>query len=97
MNLLFNLLCSLVLAMIFSFLTPLAIAGMLFLILGAGSYLPGIEGLMWTLEINIVRFLTIFGDGDALMGILIIGASCAIVGGLFDLFNFYRYQNLGGH
>ena len=34
-----------------------------------------------------------FGDGSPLGGIILIGVICALVGGGFDLFNFYFYQS----
>jgi hypothetical protein len=45
---------------------------------------------------QLLQFLTVFGAGSPLPGLLIIGATCSLVGGVFDLFNFCLYQDVRG-
>jgi hypothetical protein len=45
---------------------------------------------------QILQFLTIFGGGYPLQGMLTIAVTFAFVGSLFDLFNFYVYQTNRG-
>ncbi len=88
-----NLFRSLVLTTVLSFATPVFLMVSLFISLSAVSYVPGIAFLGQNGATQMVDFLTVFGDGYPTEGILIIGLTCGIVGGLFDLFNFYIYQN----
>ncbi len=42
----------------------------------------------------LVDFLITFGAGDVTHGVVIICLTLSIVGGLFDMFTFYKYQYL---
>jgi hypothetical protein len=97
MSVLPHLLRSLLLSTLLSFAAPILAVGGLLTILFGISYFPGCEGLGQTGAEQILSFLSVFGSGMALQGIITIGITCAFVGSLFDLFNFYHYQNLRGH
>jgi hypothetical protein len=68
--------------------------GTVLVVLSAIGYIPGIDILGQIGTEKLVKFLIVFGDGYPLQGLLTIGLTCALVGSLFDLFNFYRYQNI---
>jgi hypothetical protein len=89
-----NLLRSLALTTLFSFSTPILFMGGLLLSLWLLSFLPLIDFIGQFGENQVVQFLTIFGNGYPLTGLFIIGATCGLVGGVFNLFNFYLYQNV---
>ncbi|MFM7440779.1 MAG: hypothetical protein ACKO2V_19635 [Snowella sp.] len=89
-----NLLRSLALTTLFSFTTPIVFLGGLLLTLWVLSWLPLIAFVGQFGENQVVQFLTIFGNGYPLMGLFIIGATCGLVGGVFNLFNFCLYQNI---
>lgn len=91
-----NLLRSLVLTTVFSFTTPILTLGSLLLGLWLLHLVPFLAGL-GEMGINqLLQFLTVFGAGSPLPGLLIIGATCSLVGGVFDLFNFCLYQDVRG-
>ena len=89
-----NLLRSLALTTLFSFTTPIVFMGSLLLSLWLLSLLPLIHFIGQFGENQVVQFLTIFGNGCPLTGLFIIGATCGLVGGAFNIFNFYLYQNV---
>ena len=89
-----NLLRSLALTTLFSFTTPIVLLGLLLLSLWLLSSLPLIAFVGQFGETQLVQFLTIFGSGYPLTGLFIIGATCSLVGGVFNLFNFCLYQNV---
>ena len=89
-----NLLRSLALTTLFSFTTPIIFMGSLLLSLWLLSFFPLIDFIGQFGENQVVQFLTIFGNGYPLTGLFIIGATCGLVGGVFNLFNFYLYQNV---
>ena len=92
-----NLLRSLLLTTVLSFVTPVVLIGCFLAILSGISYIPGIE-IIGDLGVNaITNFLSVFGNGCPLEGMLIIGCTCSTVGGAFDMFNFYFYQGVKGH
>ncbi|MGL5034612.1 MAG: hypothetical protein ACRC6M_12520 [Microcystaceae cyanobacterium] len=84
---------SLVLSAILSFATPVLMVSTLLSSLWLISCLPWVSAIGQVGSSQLVQFLTVFGDGSPLPGLLIIGATCALVGGVFDLFNFCLYQN----
>ncbi len=88
-----KLLCSLILTTVMSFTTPVLLMIGLMASLWLISYLPWIAFIGQIGNSSLVEFLTIFGNGSPLPGLLVIGATCSFVGGVFDLFNFYVYQN----
>ncbi|WP_313890540.1 hypothetical protein [Aetokthonos hydrillicola] len=42
----------------------------------------------------VLEFLTIFGNGAPLRGVVVISFTCSFVGVLFDAYAYYRYQIL---
>jgi hypothetical protein len=92
-----NLLRSLVLSTLLSFIAPLLLVGGILTTLYATSFVPGIAHLSHTVASQILTFLAVFGSGYPVQGILIICFAFALVGSLFDLFNFlYVYQGTKG-
>ncbi len=92
-----NLLRSLVLSTLLSFIAPLVLVGGILTALYATSFVPGIQDLSQSVAGQILRFLAVFGSGYPVQGIFIIGIAFALVGSLFDLFNFlYVYQGTRG-
>ena len=94
MSILPNLLRSLLLTTVMSFLLPIILVGGVLVALSGVSYVPGLDIIGQTIANQILQFLIIFGNGYPLQGMLTIGFTCALVGCLFDVYNFYRYQNL---
>ncbi|MGK7874116.1 MAG: hypothetical protein AB4426_12620 [Xenococcaceae cyanobacterium] len=91
-----NLLRSLLLTTLLSFSAPIILVGGMLAALSVVSCVPGFALLGQTGANQMLEFLAIFGSGYPVQGILTIGFTSGIVGGLFDLFNFYRYQSLRG-
>ncbi|EAZ91211.1 hypothetical protein CY0110_11327 [Crocosphaera chwakensis CCY0110] len=91
-----NLFRSLLLSVLLSFVTPLLFLGGILGALLTASYIPGIAILGQIGQELILSFLSTFGEGYPLQGMLTIGGTCAMVGGLFDVFNFYLYQDIHG-
>ncbi|HEY9750086.1 MAG TPA: hypothetical protein V6C63_15480 [Allocoleopsis sp.] len=94
MSILTPFLRSLLLTSILSFTAPLILVGTLLVSFSLFSYLPLLESLGETGVQQILQFLATFGSGHPFQGLVTIGFACGLVGGLFDTFNFYRYQNL---
>ncbi|MBD1869285.1 hypothetical protein H6F93_15875 [Leptolyngbya sp. FACHB-671] len=79
---------------IFSFMTPtLFIIGVL-LCLSMVGYVPLFSSISQAGLEQITQFLSVFGSGSSVNGLLVIGLVCSLVGILFDTFTFYRHQNL---
>lgn len=76
-----------------SFTTPVLLVIGLMASLWLISYLPWVAFIGQIGNSGLLEFLTIFGSGSPFPGLLILGATCSFVGGVFDLFNFYLYQN----
>jgi len=97
MNILHSLMFSLLVTAFVSFTTPLIVVGIVLAVLSMLSYIPAFS--LWGQggATHVIAFLSTFGNGYAVEGIMIIGLTCSFVGGLFDLSNFYRYQNLRNH
>lgn len=96
MSILPNFLRSLLLTIVLSFVTPmLFIGGGLIIVLLLG-YVPGLQALGNAIAMTMTQFLATFGSGSAFHGLVVIGFTCSLVGGLFDTYAFYRYQNLRG-
>ncbi|WP_422661965.1 hypothetical protein [Pannus brasiliensis] len=91
-----TLLRSLLFTTLLSFLTPVLLVGASLTALCVTSYLPGFSFISQTGSDQILEFLTIFGSGYPVQGMLTIGITFALVGSLFDLFNFYVYQGTRG-
>ena len=91
-----NFLRSLLMTIIISFLTPLGLVGTLLLVLlGMGQMSPLLAFSQSTIQ-QIQGFLAVFGSGRPLQGLVVIGLASSVVGALFDVFAFYRYQSLRG-
>lgn len=88
---------SLVLTAIFSFIAPVFLTTTLFGIARGWAYLPQQEALSQSATAQIAYFLSIFGSGSEVRGVVLIGTVCSLVGVLFDAYTQYRYQNLGHH
>jgi hypothetical protein len=91
-----NLLRSLLLTSIFSFLAPVLLIGTILASLVILGYAPGLDDFSKLATTQLGAFLKVFGSGSALRGLGVIGTVCVIVGVLFDTYTFYRYQNLRG-
>lgn len=89
-----NFLISLLVTALMSFSTPIIFFGVMLGILLIVSHIPGVAVLGQTGAIEILNFLAVFGNGQPLIGVIILGIVGSVVGGLFDMFNFYRYQSL---
>jgi hypothetical protein len=82
---------SLLLAVATSFVTPLLLLAVACSGLQLWTYLPWIGGLGVTIKQGITIFLTIFGNGSIVQGMLTISIVCAFVGALFDTYAFYHF------
>lgn len=88
---------SLLLTMLISFTVPVTILGMSLAGLSISSHFPGVAAIAQVTFQQMLIFLRIFGSGSAINGLLIIGITCGIVGGLFDTYTYcqsYRYQHV---
>jgi hypothetical protein len=85
---------SLVLTACISFSAPIILGGVIFTAFFAIGYCPGFAEFGRMGACQIIDFLRVFGAGSPIQGIITIGLACGLVGGLFDLFNLYRYQSL---
>ncbi|AFZ48603.1 hypothetical protein Cyast_2660 [Cyanobacterium stanieri PCC 7202] len=97
MNMWLSFLFSLLLTSLVSFATPIIICVLILVSFYLMAYVPALGFLGEAGYEHTWNFLTVFGDGSGSMGMLIIGATCAIVGFLFEALNFYRYQTLIHH
>jgi hypothetical protein len=94
MSILPSLLRSLLITGIFSFLTPVLFIGIILATLFTVGHFPPLE-VVGTVGIEqVLHFLSIFGSGSALAGVVVISTTGSLVGMLFDAYTFYRYQNL---
>lgn len=94
MSILSNLLRSLLLTAIFSFATPILLIGALWGGLSLAGAVPGLAIVGQVGGTQVQQFLSVFGSGSTLHGLLVIGIVCSLVGVMFDTFTFYRQQNL---
>lgn len=94
MSILPNFLRSLVLTILLSFVAPIAVVTSLLAIATLTALLPGLETIGQIGTAQLLSFLAVFGTGNPLEGATTIGLACSFVGGLFDAYTFYRYQNL---
>ncbi|MGD1856688.1 MAG: hypothetical protein ACFB2W_20835 [Leptolyngbyaceae cyanobacterium] len=88
-----SLVTSLILTLGICFALPAVGLGLTFGLLTLGSWSPlaTISGLG---KDYLVDFLITFGAGDCSHGIVIICFTVSIVGGLFEMFTFYKYAYL---
>jgi hypothetical protein len=89
-----NLLRSLLLTSIFSFLAPVLLIGTILASLALLGYVPGLEVFGKVGVAQVAQFLKVFGSTSALRGLVTIGVACSVVGVLFDAYTFYRSENL---
>lgn len=89
-----NLFSSLLLTALISFGLPVILISCTLLFLGIVGYIPGFFELSEQGIRCVFDFLSVFGDGKPLQGVLTIGFTVSIVGALLDILNFYRYQSL---
>ena len=97
MSILPNFLRSLILTIFLSFIAPIVVVTVLLAGFSAIGYVPGFETIGKTVIGQLSQFLTVFGSGCPVQGIVVISSTCSLVGGLFDTYAFYRYQSLNGH
>ncbi|NJL89482.1 MAG: hypothetical protein HC916_06495 [Coleofasciculaceae cyanobacterium SM2_1_6] len=81
---------SLLLTMLISFIVPVAMLGMSITGLTLSSHVPMVAAIAQETREYLLAFLNIFGSGCALQGTIVIGTTCSIAGGLFDVYNFYQ-------
>lgn len=96
MSILPNFLRSLLLTIILSFVFPTFLIGGGLASVSLLKYVPGLQGIGQAIASAMQQFLATFGSGSAWRGLCIIGMTCSLVGALFDMYAFYRYQNLRG-
>jgi hypothetical protein len=89
-----NLLRSLLITGLFSFFAPVVLVASLLIFLMLAGLFPMFTDLSQFSIHGIARFLAIFGSGDTVKGVCVIGLVCSSVGVLFDTYTFYRYQKL---
>lgn len=95
-NLISRLIPSLLLTTALTFSLPMIIIGLILGFLGLIGYLPGCNWLVAIIYTEVMNFLRVFGSGYPWQGIMTISLAFAFVGGLFDIFNFYRYLTFSG-
>ncbi len=83
---------SLLLASTFSFAAPIVLISLVLGALWGVAEVPLTATIALITAEKLVAFLSVFGSGDAVQGMFIIGVTCATVGALFDTYAFYRYQ-----
>lgn len=75
-----------------SFLAPLVVCGLLMTFCAAVGVFSGVTvDLLLDAFVNVLK---VFGNGRIWEGILVIAIACGFVGGMFETFNFYYYQNM---
>lgn len=84
---------SLILTLVICFVLPAVSLGVALgaLTLGAWSPLSAVSAVG---KDYLVDFLITFGAGDVVQGVVIICLTISIVGGLFEMFTFYKYLYL---
>ena len=84
---------SLIVASFMSFLTPLLMIGGIVVILALVAYVPGLTTVSQIVTVQVLQFLSTFGNGDAISGSVVISLVFTLVGALFDTYSFY-YRSL---
>ena len=88
MSILIDLLRSLLLTSIFSFITPMILIGASWTSFALISHLPTLQGIGQFGAAQIWQFLAIFGSGHPWQGCLVIAITCSLVGAMFDTYVF---------
>ncbi|ACA99561.1 hypothetical protein SAMN06272755_0123 [Picosynechococcus sp. OG1] len=83
---------SLCITVTMSFLAPMVVCGLLLTLCAAVGIFPGVTVELLTDAFGNV--LKVFGNGRIWEGVLVIAIACGFVGGMFETFNFYYYQNM---
>ncbi|MBD2626138.1 hypothetical protein [Trichormus variabilis] len=94
MSIFTNFLCPLLLTTVFSFIAPIFLVGSILVFLCLFGYIPGLQGVIDDIPTLILHFLATFGTGSPLNGLFVISLTCGFVGGLFDIYAYYRCQIL---
>ncbi|ACK72928.1 conserved hypothetical protein [Gloeothece citriformis PCC 7424] len=92
MSIVLSLFRSLFLSFLLCFALPIILVGTILVSLYIVNYIPCFASMSQTTTTQIYKFLSIFGDGCPVQGMLTISCTWAFVGSLFDLFNFSMYQ-----
>jgi len=95
MSILINLLRSLLLTTIFSFITPMMLIGVSWMSFVLISHLPNLQKIGQSGIAQIWQFLATFGSGHPWQGCLVISITCSLVAAMFDTYVFC--QNPRGH
>ena len=83
-----NYLRSLLLAVLLSFIAPIALIVTAISLLLLLSFVPGLMLFAQACTTQILSFLETFGSGRAWEGTVVIGCACGVVGALFDTYIF---------
>lgn len=83
-----NYLRSLLLAILLSFIAPIALIGSAIVLLLSIGYVPGLAQVGQACANQLLFFLETFGNGSAWEGTIVIGCACGLVGALFDTYIF---------
>jgi hypothetical protein len=94
MSIFTNFLRSLLLTTVFSFIAPIFLVGCILMCLCLSGYVPGLQGLTEDIPSQILHFLAMFGTGSPMNGLFVICLTFGFVGGLFDIYAYYRCQIL---
>ncbi len=90
MTILTNLLRSLLLTIIFSFITPVILIGTSWMSFALISSVPSLQGFGQYGTAQMWQFLATFGSGHPWQGCLVIAITCSLVGAMFDTYVFYQ-------
>jgi hypothetical protein len=85
---------SLLLTIAFSFVVAFFFLGTVWGMFAGACYIPGLEGIGHAAASAVRAFLQVFGSGSPFDGMLVIGVTFGFVGALFDVYTFYRCENL---
>jgi len=85
---------SVVLTSIISFVAATGLVGLVTGLILAMGYVPGLATVSATGLQQVATILIIFGSGNPLVGLVLIGLVCSLVGVLFDVYTAYRNQAL---
>lgn len=88
-----KLLRSLIVTSFLSFVAPLLLIGSAITVLTLASQIPVLGTASQVISNQILQFLQVFGNGDAIEGAIVIASACMLVGALFDAYSFY-YSSL---
>lgn len=94
MSIITNFLRSLLLSIIFSFVTPMLLLGGFLLGVSLLAYIPGFQAFTDAIANPILEFLAIFGSGTPICGLFVICSTFSVVGALFEIYAYYRCQIL---